>query len=217
MTMKSSEQLLRAWRNGLSLNAALNLFDPKFDRSELAQRRQSHLQTLEIGKRNFERIGWSNLSEDIQKLSRQLFRAATAGAAQISKQTQLIEALEAGHLVALGYAIDRPKAQAPEPVPQFLIQLRYTKFSKSEFSDGEHRYSKVRIVATDELPRVEIGRPSLRSSVLELASVLADRGEINRDTPPKVQVSKIRNLGNFNESTLSDQTIKRHLKSFWKA
>jgi hypothetical protein len=216
MNKKGSEQLLRAWRNGVSLNAALDLFDAKFDRSELAEKRQSHLRALQIGKRNFERIGAPLMSDDdLQQLGKGLSRLSAAGLAHKSKQTQLIEALEGGDLVALGYSIDRPHAQAPEPVPQFLIQLRYANFRKSEFSDGEHRYSNVRIAAADALPTVEIGRPSLRNSIFDLASVLAERGEITRDTPPKVQASKIRKLGNLNESTLSDQTIRRHLKSFW--
>lgn len=216
MNRKSSEQLLHTWRSGLSMNAALDLFDPIFDRSELAQRRQSHLQTLEMGKRNFDRIGVPSLSDDdVRKLGRQLFRLAAAGSANQSKQAQLIDALEAGELMALGYCVGRPKAGLPEPVPQFLIQLRYAKFSKSEFLDGEHRYSNVRIVKGTALPRAEIGRPSVRKIIFDLAANLVNSGAISRETPPKVQVGKIRQLGNFSEAVPSDQTIRRHLKSFW--
>lgn len=215
VTNKRSERLLQAWRSGVTLSAALDQFDPKFDRLEYAQKRQSNSELIEIGKRNFQRIGATNFDELEQWLSKSMSRLSAAGLSLQSRRVQLFKALEAGDLVALGYAADKPKAEAPEPVPQFLIQVKYAKFSKSEFSDGGRCYLKVRIVKGSALARPEIGRPSVRKSIFELAAVLANSGEITREMPPKRQAGKIRQLGSFREAVPSDQTIKRHLKSFW--
>jgi hypothetical protein len=145
---------------------------------------------------------------------------ANLSKATLSRQSragQLIDALEKGELVALGFPTHRLKLTAPEAVPNFLIQLRFANFRTSEFSDGEHRYSKVRIVKATALPKPEIGRPSVRKLVFGLASALATTGEITREMPPKVQAGKLRQSGNFSETALSDQTIRRHLKAFWSS
>jgi hypothetical protein len=219
--LKTSAQLLKAWHNGLSLGAALELFDPNFDRAELAEKRRSRLQMLDIGRRNFEKAGMTGFEQMVPVLNRFLSHLSGGASALQSREFQLIEALENGDLAGLGYPVARPKAKIPEVVPQFLIQLQFANFRKSEFSDGEHGYSKVRVVAPDALPKPKIGRPSVGNLIIELASDLERTKRIKRDMPPKAQGREIRKAGQrqfpdkFSDNSPSDQTIMRHLKSFW--
>jgi hypothetical protein len=214
---RSSDQLLQGWRDGLSLSGALELFEPDFDPAELAKKADEQRRISEIGKRNFRNAGITDVDPVLDSIGDGLARLSKATLFRQSRMHQLIDTLEKGDLVALGFPIDRPKATAPEPVPHFLIRLPLANFRKSEFSDGKHRYLKVRIIRADALPTREIGRPSARKSIFELASALASKGTISRDMPPKVQVGKIRKFGNLSEITPSDQTIRRHLKSFWNS
>jgi hypothetical protein len=216
--VKSSDQLLQAWLDGLSLSDALELFEPEFDAAELTRKADEQRRISEIGKRNFRKFaGISDLDPLLDAIGDGLASLSKATLSRQSRAHQLIDALEKRDLVALGFPTDRPQAATPEPVPNFLIRLPLANFRKSEFSDGEHRYSKVRIVNVAALPTPEIGRPSVRKAIFELASALANKGTISPDMPPKVQAGKIRKYGNFSEITPSDQTIQRHLKSFWNS
>jgi hypothetical protein len=220
---KAAQKTLDAWRNGQTLEEALNSFVPQFDRTELAKRDAEHRQVSEIGERNLRMARAENLIPLTQLFHKGMSHLSKAVQARESRERQLIEALERGDLVALGFPDDRPKAAKPEPVPQFLIQREFAKFGKSEFSDGEKRFAKVRIVPANALAGPKIGRPSIRERVTEIASKLAEAGEINQAMLPKVQAGEIREYGkrcfpaNFSENSPSEQTIKRHLKAFWNS
>src|SRR6185312_695405 len=214
---QAAQYTANAWRNGLDLEAALALFEPEFDAAELAEMANEQRPISKIAKRNLRNVGISELEPLLDAVDDVLARLSKATHSRQSRARQLIGALETGELLALGFPTDRPKVAVPVPVPSFLIQLPFANFGKSEFSDGEHRYSKVRVVEAGALRKPEIGRPSVRTSIFDLASTLARTGEITRDMPPKVQAGKIRKSGNFSEHVPSDQTIRRHLKSFWNS
>ena len=209
--------MMTAWQNGPDLEAALKLFEPKLDAAKLGKKAEERRRLSKVGKRNFRIAGISELDPILDAIGNGLASLSKATLSRQSRADQLIDALEKGELVALGFPTHRLKLTAPEAVPNFLIQLRFANFRTSEFSDGEHRYSKVRIVKAIALPKPEIGRPSVRKLVFELASALATTGEITRETPPKVQAGKLRRSGNFSETAPSDQTIRRHLRAFWSS
>jgi hypothetical protein len=219
---KSQIGTLEAWRDGLKLQEALKLFPPQLDRADLANQAKAQRRNSAIGKQKFRDAG-INLDQLLDGLDAGLLRLSAAVQVGEAQKAQLIKALERGELLALGYPADRPAAPKPEPVPQFLIQLEFANFAKSEFSDGERRYVHVRIISGNSLTKPKIGRPSARDRVLEIASALAKAGHILPTMPPKVQAGKIREYAerrfpaDFTKDKPSDQTIKRHLNSFWKA
>lgn len=219
---KSKIGIEEAWRSGLTLRQALDLFSPELDRTELAKRGKAQRRASAIGKRKFREAG-VNADQLLDALDTGLFRYSGAVQASESQKHQLIAALENGKLLALGFPAHRERAIRPEPVPPFLIQLQFANFRKSEFSDDHNRYAKVRIVRSNALARPKIGRPSIRNRVAEIASALAKAGDIKRTMPPKVQAGEIRKYGRvhfpayFSEITPAEQTIKRHLKSFWNS
>jgi hypothetical protein len=221
VNQKSRISPLEAWQSGLKLREALKLFRPQLDRAELTNRAKVQRRNSAVGKRKFRDAG-VNLDQLFDGLDAGLLRLSAAVQVGEAQKAQLIKALERGELGALGYAADRIKAPKPEPVPQFLIQIEFANFAKSEFSDGERRYVHVRIIPGNALAAPKIGRPSARGRILEIASALAKAGDIDRTMPPKVQAGKIRQYAerhfpdDFTKNRPTEQTIKRHLNIFWK-
>lgn len=219
---KSQIGALAAWRDGLKLQDALKLFPPQLDRAELANQARAQRHNSAIGKRNYRNAGL-NVDQVFDELDAKLFRLSAAVQVREAQKAQLIKALERGEWGALGYAADRPRAPKPEPVPQFLIQLEFANFAKSEFSDGDCRYVHVRIVPGNAVAKPKIGRPSTRDRVIEIASALVKAGDLKRAMPPKVQAGEIRRHAerhfpaDFTEDKPSDQTIQRHLNTFWNS
>lgn len=220
---KTADARLAAWRKGLELEDALQLFSAQVDQSKLAEKLEEQRRIVETGKQNFRMAGASKAAPLIDAIAALLSPLPEAAAARESRQNQLIEALERGEWLALGFPADRPKTLAPEPVPQFLIQSQFAKWRKSEFSDGNSRYAKVRIVPGGVVAKPKIGRPSARERVLEIAAALAKSGHITREMPQKSQASEIRRIGksrfpdDFTEFRPDQQTLIRHLKVFWKS
>lgn len=222
VNLKSQIGALEAWRKGLKLRDAQKQFPPQLDRAELANQAKTQRRNSTIGKRNFRNAGL-NLDQVFDGLDAGLLRLSAAVQVGEAQKAQLIEALQRGELVALGYAADRLNATKPEPVPQFLIQLELANFAKSEFSDGDCRYVHVRIVPGNAVTTPKIGRPSAKDRVIEIASILAKADDIKRTMPPKVQAGEIRKYAerhfpaDFTKDKPSDQTIQRHLKTFWNS
>jgi hypothetical protein len=222
VNLKSRIEALEAWRNGLELQEALKLFPPQLDRSGLVREAKAQRRISTSGKQKFRDAGM-NADQLLDELARLRLHFSAAVQVGETKRARLIGALQRGELLALGYAADRPKTARPEAVPQFLIQLKFDNFAKSEFSDGERRYVHARIIPGRTLAKPKIGRPSPRDRVLGIASALAQAGHIQPTMPPKVQAGKIREYAEghfpaeFTKDTPSDQTIKRHLKVFWNA
>lgn len=221
---KTADARLAAWREGLELEDALQLFSPHVDQSKLAAKIEDQRQIAEMGKRNFRMAGAPSVAPVIDAIAALLSPLPEAVEARESRQSQLIEALERGQWLALGFPADRPEATEPEPVPQFLIQKQFAKWRKSEFSDGQTRYAKVRIIPAGALAKPKTGRPSNRDRVLEIAAALVRNRTITKATPRKVQIWEIRKLGAqrfpnlfSDENVPSDQTIKRHLVVFWNS
>lgn len=220
--MSARSDTLKAWRSGLKLGEALKLFPRQLDRAELAKAAKKQRRGSAIGKQKFREAG-VNADQLLNALDEWLLRlSATVQAGQFQKE-QIIRELADGDLIAVGFPSDRPKAAKPEPVPQFLLQLEFANFAKSEFSDGDRRYTHVRIVPAGALKKPKIGRPSIRDSVVEIASALANAGDITKRMPAKVQAGRVREYGkqhfpaDFTELIPSEQTIKRHLKKFWNS
>lgn len=220
---KAPKDILQAWREGLTLDEAHSQFATQIDHTELLEEGRSRRRLSANGKQMLRQAGTDSAQfiGAIDGLNKVIFRVSAASQAYESRQRQLLEALEAGDMIALGYPVDRPKAVKPEPVPPFLFQDRYMKIGKSEFSDGENRYTKVRIVPASALTTPSIGRPSMKDVVVGIASALAKAGVIDRTMLPKVQEGEIRDYGKrefpdiFSDDRPSEQTIKRHLKAFW--
>ena len=219
---KAGSEIVEAWQNGLELEEALSLFAPQIDRAELMRKGRVQRSAIAIGKRRMSGAG-VNADQLFDALKIGQLQLSAATQARESRKRQLIEALENGELLALGYPVDRPKAAKPELIPAFLIQLRSADFRKSEFSDRETRFAKVRIVPGSALAKPKIGRPSIRDRVAEIASQLVKANDITKAMPPKVQAGKIRETGKrqfpaeISENSPSEQTIKRHLKTFWNS
>jgi hypothetical protein len=222
VNQKSKIGTLEAWQRGLKLREALNLFPAQLDRAELVKQAKAQRRNSATGKQKFRDAG-VNFDQLLDGLGAGWLRLSAAVQVGETQKVQLIKALERGELLALGYPADRPQAAKPEPVPQFLIQFEFAKFAKSEFSDGERRYVHVRIIPGNALERPKIGRPSAKDRVFEIASALAKAGDIQRVMPPKVQAGKIRKYAeryfpdDFTKNSPTDQTIQRHLNTFWNS
>jgi hypothetical protein len=220
---KTADARLTAWRDGLELEGALELFSPHVDQSKLAEKIEEQRQIIEVGKRNFMMAGASNALPIIDAIAALVSALPEAVETRQSREAQLIRALETGEWLALGFRADGPKATEPEPVPQFLIQKQFAKWRKSEFSDGNTRYAKVRIIPGGVVTTPTIGRPSNRERVIEIAAALVKSGRIAPEMPWKTQASQIRKIGksqfpdNFTEHRPDQQTLIRHLKAFWKS
>jgi len=121
-------------------------------------------------------------------------------------------------LIAIGYATAKGTAAKPELVPPFLFQRQFAKFGKSEFSDGEYRFAKVRIAPASAFGNSKIGRPSIREYVFEIAAAIEDR---IRDLKPGEQVAEVHRHGlqefplTFTKNSPTPRAIARHLKSYW--
>jgi hypothetical protein len=219
---KSQIGTLEAWRGGLKLREALELFPPQLDRAALAKEAKAQRRNSAIGKQKFREVG-VNADQLLDGLGTGLLRLSAAVQIGEAQKAQLIKALKRGELLALGNPSHRPKAPWPEPIPEFLIQLEFANFAKSEFSDGDCRYVHVRIVPGKAVDKPRTGRPSAGNKIMEIASALAKANEIQRTMPPKVQAGKIREYGerhfpdDFTKNSPTDQTIQRHLKTFWNS
>src|SRR5437763_1860314 len=117
---KTADAMLAAWREGLELGAALQLFSARLDQSKLAGKIEEQRQLSEIGKRNFARAGASDVAPLIDTIAAGMSHLSATVEARESQVRQLIEGLERGEWLAVGCPADRPKAMEPEPVPQFL-------------------------------------------------------------------------------------------------
>ncbi|HEX4738685.1 MAG TPA: hypothetical protein VH331_14100 [Allosphingosinicella sp.] len=220
---KTADVRLTAWREGFELEEALELFSPRVDQSKLAEKTAEQRQLFEAQKQKFRLAGAQNVISLIDTIATGMSLWSATVEARESRVDQLIAALERGEWLAFGFPADRPKATEPEPVPQFLIQKQFAKWRKSEFSDGNARYSKVRIIPGGAVAKPTIGRPSNRERVLEIAAALVKSGRITPEMPWKSQASEIRKIGkgqfpdNFTEHRPDQQTLIRHLKAFWKS
>src|SRR3954468_11239741 len=122
---KTADARLAAWREGFELEGALELFSPPVDQSKLIDKTEEQRQLFEARKQKFELAGASNVIPLIDAIAAGMFVLSATVEARESRTDQLIEALERGEWLALGFPADRPKATEQEPVPQFLIQKQF--------------------------------------------------------------------------------------------
>lgn len=200
--------------------AALSFFPAEINTPDLIRKGRDYRRLSDSGKAQLVKAGVN--ADQLFKAAQIIqIRVAAATEARESQKRQLISALQSGELLALGYPGDRPRAEAPEHVPQSLIQLEFANFRESEFAAGEISYGRVRVVPGDALPQRIIGRPTPRDAILEIASILADTGAIDPSMKKTAQAAKIHKYGTLNsypkftEKHPHAQTIIRQLDGFW--
>lgn len=222
MTDRKSLSLSEAWRDGKSLEEALSLFDPQLDKAALIADRRSHRALVESGKERLRAAGADadHIYDGLSLLGPLQTRVSAASQSRESRIRQLIAALESGNLRAIGYAAHHGAKADLELVPQFLIQRKFVNFKLSEFGDGEWRFAKVRVVSDIPPNPVRMGRPSVRDAIYEIADDIID--EII-ELVPKEQAYRIQSYGKsrypekFNDNSPTIDTIKRHLRYYWKS
>lgn len=218
MTRYSAATLFQVWKDGKTLSEALALFTPQSDRVQLARSRRQIRATSAMGKRNFTAVG-VDASALIDAVEQAQLHLALATDTHVSRERQLLTALENGEFIAIGYAAAKGTAAKPELVPPFLFQRQFAKLRKSEFRDGEHRFAKVRIAAASSLGNSKIGRPTIRKEVFEIAASIAN--EI-RNMKPGEQAAAVHRYGlvkfpkTFKDKSPTARAIDRHLKAYWK-
>lgn len=219
MSRYSSSTLANGWAAGKPVREALKQFDPKIDGEKLAETERQIQSTSNLGKQNWRKAG-IQADELIDGLGKLHLAAAVASDERLSREAQLIAALENSEMVAIGFDASKGAGGTYELVPPFLFQRRFMKGNKSEFSDGACRFANVRIVSIAKLQAKKIGRPSIRRQIFELAELL--QAEIS-DLRPGAQIQKIHRLGKskfpelFSDGYPSDRAIDRHLKDYWKS
>lgn len=222
MADRKSSSLSEAWRDGKSLEEALSLFVPQLDKPALIADRRSHRALVESGKERLRAAGADadHIYDGLSLLGPLQTQISAASQSRESRIKQLIAALESGSLRAIGYAAHHGAKAELEFVPPFLIQQKFADFKLSEFGDGEWRFAKVRIVFDIPITSVRMGRPSVRDAIFEIADDIID--EII-ELAPKQQAYRIQSYGKsrhpekFNDNSPTIDTIKRHLRHYWKS
>ena len=196
---------------------ALANFDPKTEKAQLAKRTRQIRDGIKIGKRNFSAAGkdFNAILDVVEKLQLHL---EIEGEERMSRERQLIADLESGRLIAIGFPTPKGSKAQLEIVPPFLFERRYFKFGKSEISDGEYRFAKVKIALSNAMQKPKIGRPSIKKYVFEIAELF--KNEIY-GLRPSEQARVIHNNGSimfpelFKDSSPTNRAIERHLRTFW--
>jgi hypothetical protein len=219
MTRYSAATLFQAWKVGETLNSALEQFDPQLDKARLSKSERQIRATSASGKRNF-RVAGIDADAMIDALEQLQLHLATATDAHVSRERQLLNALENGEFVAIGYATAKGESAKAEIVPSFLFQRQFAKFRTSEFRDGEHRFANVRIAPATALAKPKVGRPTIREYVFEIAAAIEDQ---LKDLKPGEQATLVHRHGSqkfpdkFNDKSPTPRAIDRHLKAYWKS
>ena len=174
MTRYKAAALFQIWQDGKTLKEALREFDPQADRAKLLRDAKFARTTSASAKRNWHAAGIDAdpIIDTVEKIQTGFGAASDA---YVSQQDQLIAALENGDLIALGYQVANGSAAKVELVPQFMFQRQFAKIQKSEFNDGERRFSKVRIAPANALTKPKIGRPSIKEKVFAIAEAIENQ------------------------------------------
>ena len=150
---------------------------------------------------------------------------AAKGKAQYALDHALLEKLRAGTLIAAGHPTHKDDPDQLEPVPRYLFQHQYAKWSKSVFEGRGRRYELVEVSRPPAKPMITaipapigdslppeapypskrpVGRPNVKSKITEITLEILD----NPTSPPwKFMTelhSEIRKIGKIKYPTQFD-------------
>jgi len=135
----------RLWKSGVPLDRAADAFGNMRGQSKIRRIAIENANAGAItGKANFQKAG---IDADAFFDALAPLQASFSASAHIrfAKEDRLFERMRAGELVAVGFPVHKDEAVDPEPVPVFLFDRAFAKWSKRSFVGHGRHYADVRI------------------------------------------------------------------------